>query len=188
MLKLRHVVSGVAVGTLMLAAVPAFAAGAETPPAMNGGPMGPGMMQGHAYPGEYMNGGPMRKGSWMRNAPVPMLMPIVWRNAVDLKLTPAQETDLKNWRTRQLKEMSTWRQDMQVNNTALRDALLNGESGSAIVPLREAVLKDHATMLEHGIQQVNYLHKILTPAQWQKATALYKGIGGSPTGNMTPPM
>ena len=174
MLKFKHVVSGLMVGTMALAAVPAFAAGAEAPPAMNGGPMGPGMMQGH--PGG-CRPGPMRKGGWMRNAPVPMLMPIVWRHAVDLKLTPAQETDLKNWRAQQLKQMPTWRQDMQVHNAALRNALLNGESGSAIVPLREAVLKDHATMLEHGIQQVNYLHKILTPVQWQKATALYKEIG-----------
>ena len=176
MLTFKHVVSGLMVGTMALAAVPAFAAVAETPPVMNGGPMGPGMMQGHPCPGGWRHG-PMRKGGWMRNAPVPMLMPVVWRHAVDLKLTPAQETDLKNWRARQLKEMPTWRQDMQVHNAALRDALLNGESGSAIAPLQEAVLKDHATMLEHGIQQVNYLHKILTPVQWQKATALYKEIG-----------
>lgn len=144
MLTFKHVVSGLMVGTMALAAVPAFAAVAETPPVMNGGPMGPGMMQGHPCPGGWRHG-PMRKGGWMRNAPVPMLMPIVWRHAVDLKLTPAQETDLKNWRAQQLKEMPTWRQNMQVHNAALRDALLNGESGSAIVPLREAVLKDHAT-------------------------------------------
>ena len=176
MLKFKHVVSGLMVGTMALAAVPAFAAGAETPPAMNGGPMGLGMMQGHPCPGGWRHG-PMRKGGWMRNAPVPMLMPIVWRHAVDLKLTPAQETDLKNWRTQQEKAMPAWRHDMLAHHTALRDALLNGESGSAIVPLQEAVLKDHATMLEHGIQQVNYLHKILTPVQWQKATALYKEMG-----------
>ena len=173
MLKFKQVVSGLMVGMTALAAVPAFAAVAETPPVMNGGPMGPGMMQGHPCPGGWRHG-PMRKGGWMRNAPVPMLMPIVWRHAVDLKLTPAQETDLKNWRAQQLKEMPTWRQNMQVHNAALRDALLNGESGSAIVPLREAVLKDHATMLEHGIQQARYLHKILTPAQWHQVTTLYK--------------
>ena len=176
MLKFKQVVSGLMVGMTALAAVPAFAAVKETPPVMNGGPMGPGMMQGHPCPGGWRHG-PMRKGGWMRNAPVPMLMPIVWRHAVDLKLTPAQETDLKNWRTQQEKAMPAWRHDMLAHHTALRDALLNGESGSAIVPLQEAVLKDHATMLEHGIQQVNYLHKILTPVQWQKATALYKEMG-----------
>ncbi|MHB1633226.1 MAG: hypothetical protein ACYCQL_13565, partial [Acidithiobacillus sp.] len=61
MLKFKHVVSGLMVGTMALAAVPAFAAGAETPPAMNGGPMGPGMMQGHPCPGGWRHG-PMRKG------------------------------------------------------------------------------------------------------------------------------
>ena len=177
MLKFKHVVSGWMVGTMALAVVPAFAAGAETPPAMQGGSMGSGMMQeGHHCPGGWEHG-PMRKGGWMRNAPVPMLMPIVWRHAVDLKLTPAQEKDLKHWRTQMEKAMPTRHHEMLVHNTALRDALLNGESGSAIVPLQEAVLKDHATMLEHGIQQVNYLHKILTPVQWQKATELYKKMG-----------
>ncbi|MEY2334517.1 hypothetical protein [Acidithiobacillus ferrianus] len=172
MLKFKHAVSGWLVGTMMLAVAPAFAAGAEAPPALHGGSMGSGMMPGHPGPGGWHHC-LMRKGGW-RNAPVPMLMPMVWRHAVDLKLTPAQETDLQNWRARQKKAMSAWRHHLQAHNTALRDALLRGAPGNTIAPLRKAVLKDHATMLEHGIQQARYLHKILTPAQWHQITTLYK--------------
>lgn len=173
MSTVKQVISGLVITAFAVAAVPVFAA--EAP--MNGnGPMGPGMMQGHPGPQGWGHG-PMHKGGWMQNAPVPMLMPIVWRHAVDLKLTPAQETDLKNWRTAQQKDFPTWRHNMQAHNTALRSALLNGASDATIAPLKAAVLKDHDRMLDRGIQQVTYLHKILTPVQWQQVTKMYQDMG-----------
>lgn len=173
MSKIKQVVSGLVIAAFTVAVVPAFAVAAP----MNGnGWMRPGMMHGHPGPGGWRHG-PMMNGGWMQNAPVPMLMPIVWRHAVDLKLTPAQDTDLINWRNTQHKHFPMWRRKMLANNRALRDALLQGASSATIAPLKAAILKDHNRMLEHGIQQVTYLHKILAPVQWQKVTRMYQAMG-----------
>ncbi len=133
-----------------------------TPPP--GGPMmqhphGP-RMQGHPRP-------------WMANAPVPMLMPIVWRNAVTLQLTPSQEKQLENWRQQQRSQWQSRRTQVQEHNRALREALLRGETGSALQPLQAAVVRDHEAMLQEGIAQVEFLHQLLTPEQWQKVTGMY---------------
>ncbi|WP_414040672.1 Spy/CpxP family protein refolding chaperone [Acidithiobacillus sp. M4-SHS-6] len=177
MSKLKYAVSGLMIAALSMATVPAFAEDAPPPPMAGYGPMKGGMMQG-CHPG-YWRQGPMR-GPWMQNMPVPMLMPIVWRNAIDLKLTPAQESDLKNWRNTQRKDFPAWRQGMLAHNKALRQALLNGESGAALAPLKAAVLKDHEMMLDRGIQQVQYLHKILTPVQWQEVVKMAQDKGLRP--------
>ncbi len=174
MSKLKFAVSGLMMAAFGLATVPAFAENTPPPSMVGHGPMEDGMMPG-GHPGHWQHG-PMR-GPWMQNMPVPMLMPIVWRHAIDLKLTPAQESDLKNWRSTQRKDFPTWRQNMMTHNKALREALLNGESGAALAPLKAAVVKDHEMMLDRGIQQVQYLHKILTPLQWQKVVKMAQDMG-----------
>ncbi len=118
----------------------------------------------------------------MANAPVPMLMPIVWRHAVALKLTPTQESRLRQWRGEHMKVMHSHWEQMQKDSKALRKALLGGESGRAITPLETAVLKDHAGMLQHAIGQVEFLHHLLTPAQWTETTRIYTHMkeGGKP--------
>lgn len=176
MSKLKYAVSGLMIAAFGMAALPAFAEDAPPPPMAGHGPMEPGMMHGHHGPWQH---GPMR-GPWMQNMPVPMLMPIVWRHAIDLKLTPAQESDLKNWRNTQRKDFPAWRQGMMAHNKALRDALLNGESGAALAPLKAAVVKDHEMMLDRGIEQVQYLHKILTPVQWQTVVKMAEHKGHRP--------
>ncbi len=170
MSKLKYAVSGLMIAAFGMAALPAFAEDAPPPP------MEPGMMHGHHGPWQH---GP-RRGPWMQNMPVPMLMPIVWHHAIDLKLTPAQESDLKNWRNTQRKDFPAWRQGMMAHNKALRDALLNGESGAALAPLKAAVVKDHEMMLDRGIAQVQYLHKILTPVQWQTVVKMAEHQGHRP--------
>ncbi|MBU2737811.1 Spy/CpxP family protein refolding chaperone [Acidithiobacillus concretivorus] len=176
MSKLKYAVSGLLIAAFGMAALPAFAEDVPPPPMAGHGPKGPEMMHGHHGPWQH---GPMR-GPWMQNMPVPMLMPIVWHHAIDLKLTPAQESDLKNWRNTQRKGFPAWRQGMMTHNKALRDALLNGESGAALAPLKAAVVKDHEMMLDRGIEQVQYLHKILTPVQWQTVVKMAEHKGHRP--------
>ncbi|PKY10971.1 hypothetical protein B1757_06565 [Acidithiobacillus marinus] len=174
MSKLKYVVSGLMMTVLGVATVSAFAEDALPQPMAGHGPMEGGMVPG-GHSGHWQHGS-MRR-AWMQNMPVPMLMPIVWRHAIDLKLTPAQESDLKNWRTTQRKDFPTWRQDVMAHNKALREALLHGESGAALTPLKAAVVKDHEMMLDRGIQQVQYLHKILTPVQWQQVVKMTQDMG-----------
>ncbi len=160
--------------SLLLAAPVAFAAGTG---AMDGttanGPahMGTGPMAGHGpMHGMHPHWGPMAR---MANAPVPMLLPIAWKHAVELKLTPAQDQELQNWRKAAEQTMrgrwSQWRE----HNLALRKALLDNAPAATIKPLEDQVLKDHAEMLQEGIAQVEFVHKLLTPAQWQQVTKLY---------------
>ena len=155
-------------GTLGLGVTPAFAADAPTPTA------GPGMMG--AGP---MGGGPraMQKGRWLKEAPVPVLMPIVFRHMAELNLSAEQKKALGDWRTNHVAQWKKWRGPMLEHNRALRDALLKGETGAALAPLKAAVDKDHREMLEHGIRQVEFLHHTLTPEQWEKVTALYTQMG-----------
>lgn len=103
----------------------------------------------------------------MENAPIPMLMPIVLRNAMRLELTPTQDADITAMLHKQRQQFPVWHQAMMSHNKALRTALLNGESGKELIPLKKAVIQDRRMMLNKGIRQVEYLHKILTPIQWQ---------------------
>ncbi len=155
-------------GTLGLGVTPAFAADAPTPAT------GPGMMG--AGP---MGGGPraMQKGRWLKEAPVPILMPIVFRHMAELNLSAEQKKALEDWRTNHVAQWKKWRGPMLEHNRALRDALLKGETGAALAPLKAAVDKDHREMLEHGIRQVEFLHHTLTPEQWEKVTTLYTQLG-----------
>ncbi|MHB1531250.1 hypothetical protein [Acidithiobacillus sp.] len=160
-------------GTLGLGLTPAFAADAPTPAMgsgmMGAGPMGAGPMgAGHRA---------MEKGRWMKEAPVPMLMPIVFRHMAELNLSAEQKKALEDWRTSHMAQWHKWRSSMLEHNRALRDALLKGETGAALAPLKAAVDKDHREMLEHGIRQVEFLHHTLTPAQWEKVTTLYTHLG-----------
>ncbi len=169
MSKVKQAVWGMMIASMGLAAIPAFADGAYATPSH---PMGPGKMM-HCRPGPWRHG-PMC-GAWMkRMLPVPMLMPIVRHRAIELRLTPAQESNLENWRNTHRKDFHAWRHDMMLHNQALRDALLRGESGSALAPQKAAVVKDHERMLDRGIQQVHYLHKLLTPVQWGKVVRIYQ--------------
>lgn len=155
-------------GTLGLGVTPAFAAAAPTPAT------GPGMMG--AGP---MGGGPraMQKGRWLKEAPVPILMPVVFRHMAELNLSAEQKKALEDWRTNHVAQWKKWQGPMLEHNRALRDALLKGETGAALAPLKAAVDKDHREMLEHGIRQVEFLHHTLTPEQWEKVTALYTQMG-----------
>jgi Spy/CpxP family protein refolding chaperone len=144
-------------------AVPLLSSAADMPPPPPGGPM---MPHPHGMPGWH---GP----KMMAKAPVPMLMPIVWRHAVELQLTPSQEKQLQSWREEQKTQWQSQRTQTENHNRALREALLRGETGSALKPLQEAVVQDHAAMLQRGIAQVEFLHKLLTAEQWQKVTGIY---------------
>ena len=126
--------------------------------------------------------GPGAHWRMMANAPVPMLLPIVWRHAIPLKLAPSQESRLRQWRSEHMKTMHIRWEQMHQDSTALRKALLKGESDSAIKPLETAVLKDHAGMLKLAIGQVDFLHHLLTPAQWTETTRIYTRMekGGRP--------
>ena len=132
----------------------------------------------HAPMQRPMHGGP--RAEWMKNAPVPMLMPIVWRHAIELKLTPQQESQLETWRKDQKAQWETKRQTMESHNHALQTALLRGETGSALKPLEDAVLADHQAMLQRGIAQVAFVHKLLNAEQWQKVTAIYAKMEKGP--------
>lgn len=160
-------------GTLGLGLAPAFAAAAPTPTT------GPGMMGAGPTGAGPMGGGPraMQKGRWLKEAPVPMLMPIVFRHMAELNLSAEQKKALEDWRTHQTAQWQKWRGPMLEHNRALRDALLKGETGEALAPLKAAVDKDHREMLEHGIRQVEFLHHTLTPEQWEKVTTLYAQMG-----------
>ena len=57
--------------------------------------------------------------------PVPMLMPIVWHRAIELRLTPAQESSLENWRNTHRKDFHAWRHDMMLHNQAMRSCVVN---------------------------------------------------------------
>ncbi|MGC8504849.1 MAG: hypothetical protein ACP5MM_08650 [Acidithiobacillus sp.] len=160
-------------GTLGLGLAPALAAAAPAPAT------GPGMMGAGPTGAGPMGGGPraMQKGRWLKEAPVPMLMPIVFRHMAELNLSAEQKKALEDWRTHQVAQGQKWRGSMLEHNRALRDALLKGETGEALAPLKAAVDKDHREMLEHGIRQVEFLHHTLTPEQWEKVTTLYTQMG-----------
>jgi len=114
--------------------------------------------------------GPMAR---MANAPVPMLLPIVVRHAVELKLTPTQDQELQSWRKAAEEKMRGRWAEWRAHNLALRKALLDNAPASTRKPLEAQVLKDHAEMLQEGIAQVEFVHKLLTPEQWQKVISLY---------------
>ncbi|WP_291511620.1 Spy/CpxP family protein refolding chaperone [Acidithiobacillus sp.] len=159
---------------LLLSAPVAFAAdtgmmgGNNVMPAA---PMGAGPMAGHGpMQGMGPHMGPMAK---MANAPVPMLLPIVWRHAVELKLTPAQDKELQNWRKEAEEKMRGRWPEWRAHNLALRKALLDNAPAATLKPLEDQVLKDHAEMLQEGIAQVEFVHKLLTPEQWQRVTQIY---------------
>lgn len=120
------------------------------------------------------------RAAMMKNAPVPMLMPIVWRHAVELKLTPQQETQLETWRKEQMGQWKGQMENTRAHNQALQSALLHGETGSALKPLEDAVLADHQAMLQRGIAQVGFVHKLLNAEQWQKVTAIYAKMENGP--------
>ncbi len=107
-------------------------------------------------------------------APVPMLMPIVWHSAVELRLTLPQENSLLKWRDDQLRTWATYRHQFIQDNLALRKALLDGKPENALNTLVAAVHKDQTRMLDTGIDQVEYLHRLLTPKQWKRLIALYR--------------
>lgn len=126
-----------------------------------------------------MHGGP--RAEWMmKNAPVPMLLPIVWRHAVELKLSPQLETQLETWRKEQKGQWQSQMETMRSHNRALQTALLRGEPDNALKPLETAVLADHQAMLQRGIAQVAFVHKLLNAEQWQKVTAIYAKMEKGP--------
>jgi Spy/CpxP family protein refolding chaperone len=103
-----------------------------------------------------------------------MLMPIVWHSAVELRLTPSQESSLLKWRNDQMHKWVASRHQVMRDNLALRKALLDGKPENALNALVAAVHKDQARMLDTGIDQVEYLHRLLTPKQWKQLIALYR--------------
>lgn len=158
MSKIKNLVSAAAVVIMCGAALPAFAQ--DMP--MRNGPM----MGGHKA---WMHKNMQRI---MADAPVPMLMPVVLHHAVQLKLTPTQDEAIQKMLRTQHKNFPVWRRTMVQNNKALREAILNGETGQALLPLKKAVIQDQRSMLNHGIQQTEYLHKLLTPVQWAEAVKM----------------
>lgn len=156
-------VFGILILSLGLAsASPAFAGGVTPHPEWHFPPHGGPVLQG-----------PMRMHSpWISNRPVPLLMPIVLSHAVTLDLTPKQDNALKTWMGKQHQAFPAWIHSMRHNNQALRKALLQGEFGATIAPLKQAVIQDGKKRLDQGIAQVHFLHKILTPVQWQKVVKI----------------
>lgn len=108
----------------------------------------------------------------MNNSPIPMLMPVVLHHAFQLKLTPAQDTRIQQMIEKERHQFPVWRHAMMMHNGALRKALLSGESEKSLAPLEAAVTNDQSVILNHKVMQVEYLHKILTPVQWQKAVKI----------------
>ena len=157
----KSLVSAVFLASLL--SIPALSNAADMPPPPAARPM---MPHPHGMRGWH---GP----KMMAKAPVPMLMPIVWRHAEELQLTPSQEKQLKTWREEQKSHWQSQRTVMEQHNRALREALLRGESGAALQPLEQAVVQDHEAMLQRGIAQVEFLHKLLNAEQWQKVTGIY---------------
>jgi hypothetical protein len=103
-----------------------------------------------------------------------MLMPIVWHRAVTLRLTPSQENSLLKWRHDQMRKWSASRKKVMQDSLALREALLNGKPESALGAFVAAVQRDQARMLDVEIDQVEYLHRLLSPQQWRHLIALYR--------------
>ncbi len=107
-------------------------------------------------------------------APVPILMPIVWHSAIELRLTPPQEKSLLKWRGDQMRAWTTSRRQFMRDNRALRNALLDSKPENALNTLVAAVHNDQARMLDTEIDQVEFLHRLLTPQQWKRLIALYR--------------
>ncbi len=164
MFKIKQTVSIIAL-LAASASIPAFA----DMPAPQGPVIGPVMMHGHKA---WMHHHDPMMRHMMNNAPIPMLMPVVLHHAFQLKLTPAQNTQIQQMIQKQRHQFPAWQHAMMTHNAALRKALLAGESGKALTSLEAAVVKDQSMMLNHGVMQVEYLHKILTPVQWQKAVKM----------------
>lgn len=114
----------------------------------------------------------MQQHRMMQNAPVPMLMPVVIHHAIALKLTPEQDTKLMNKIKDMRQKFPEWHKSMMSDNKALRQALLSGESANTVKPLQENVDHDHNRMLAAGVEQVEFLHQLLTPTQWKMAVHL----------------
>ena len=162
----KTILSMVTLSTMLIAPIASMAADMPPPPLAHGPMPGP------------MPAGP--RAEWMKNAPVPMLMPIVWRHAIELKLTPQQESQLETWRKEQKGLWQAQMEAMRSHNRALQSALLRGATGSALQPLEDAVLADHQAMLKRGIAQVAFVHKLLNAEQWQKVTAIYAKMEKGP--------
>lgn len=103
----------------------------------------------------------------MKNAPVPVLVPILLHNQNQLGLTPAQKAKLHHSLMQNRQNFPAWRKAAMARNKALREALLNGQSGAALKPLEAAVIQDQERMLERGVRQTEFIRQLLTPTQWQ---------------------
>lgn len=162
-MKMKQTISALVILAGSVAAMPAMAQDAMPMPHQQvNGPM-----MHHQIPPAVLR--------MMQNAPVPVLIPVLMHNQNKIGLTPAQKMKLRGSIMHNRQEFPAWRKTMMANNKALREALLNGQSGQSLKPMEAAVIRDQAKMLQRGVKQAEFIHQILTPKQWQILVKLSSG-------------
>lgn len=105
-------------------------------------------------------------------APIPPLMPVIFRYRSELNITAAQweklKLSLKGNEAMMLSAMSTDR--------TLHEDILNGVNGAPLAAAKVAVQQSQANLLNHSVKADLAIRSILTPSQMAKLVSLYRQL------------